>query len=387
MLKNLYLHLSFSEFLRNISIAIMTPLISFVSINLLRQGEIYLGVCNGILSLGYLVFSYTSGRLSDRYDKKKILQIVTFLFVFSLVGLYLSYQFEFQLYYFFLIFLGIISFGNVLYENCMNGYIKIKYDNAVLLQINSILKIAFAIASFISPFIFVWVINKFGFQFSLILLIFFYIIIFCIITFMFEDTSNTKNSKYLKTTNFLKNINYVLKNKLLMTILVSTVLINLSFSILDTLLPIHVIKNLDFSNEEMLTMWSFVGIGQFLGSIVCLLLKKQNRNIYLIIGLTIPCIILLNYKINYLVLVLILICINCSRSIGSIIRLSSQQKNIKNENVGTILGVMTTITYGVNLFGSLISGYVCEYFGINIAIIISVIFLLSSNIFMYKLKD
>lgn len=387
MLKNLYLHLSFSEFLRNISIAIMTPLISFVSINLLRQGEIYLGVCNGILSLGYLVFSYTSGRLSDRYDKKKILQIVTFLFVFSLVGLYLSYQFEFQLYYFFLIFLGIISFGNVLYENCMNGYIKIKYDNAVLLQINSILKIAFAIASFISPFIFVWVINKFGFQFSLILLIFFYIIIFCIITFMFEDTSNTKNSKYLKTTNFLKNINYVLKNKLLITILVSTVLINLSFSILDTLLPIHVIKNLDFSNEEMLTMWSFVGIGQFLGSIVCLLLKKQNRNIYLIIGLTIPCIILLNYKINYLVLVLILICINCSRSIGSIIRLSSQQKNIKNENVGTILGVMTTITYGVNLFGSLISGYVCEYFGINIAIIISVIFLLSSNIFMYKLKD
>lgn len=387
MLKKIYFDLSICELLRNINISIMTPLISFVCINLLRQGEIYLGVCNAILSLGYLVFSYVSGRLSDKYNKKKILQVVTLLFILFLIGLCLSYRFDFQLYYFFLMFLGVISFGNVLYENSMNGYIKIKYDNSVLLQINSLLKIAFAIASFISPFMFVWVTNNFGFQYSLVLLIMFYMIIFCIISLMFEDVNNAKNSKSIEKISFIKSINYVLKNKLLIIILMSTILINLSFSILDTLLPIHVINNLQFSNDEMLTMWSFVGVGQFIGSIMCLLLKKKNRNIYLIIIMTIPCIVLLDYNINYFMLVLILIFINCSRSIGAIIRLSLQQKNIKNENIGTILGIISTLTYGVNLIGSLTSGYVCEYFGINIAIIISVTLLLGSNIFIYKLKD
>lgn len=377
------------EMFRNINISILTPLITYIAINLLKENNAYIGVCNSILSIGYLLFSYTSGRLTDLYNKKMVILFSALTTFVALIVFYFSSEVTSDIKYIWLFVLLVFSFSNTSFDIALSGYVSDSFNSKNLMQINSLTITAFSIASIVGPIIFTYAILNHSFKVALLMILLLSLIVVVIVS-LFNDHSHYKASKISKKASLIKSLTVIKSNRSLRNIVFSTVLTNLSFSILYTALPIYMVKSIFFSQSQVLSIWSFVGVGQLVGSILCVMINRKNdfnKSINLAILFSLPLLILMSKNVNYFVLALIIVSTNVSRSIGAIARKSIQQLVIDKKVIGTIMGTISTLTLGVNTVGYLIGGFLSDSIGFFLSEVISIVVLFIANTILVNLKN
>ena len=85
-------------------------------------------------------------------------------------------------------------------------------------------------------------------------------------------------------------------------------------------------------------------------------------------------------------MILLMIMINISRSIGAIVRKSLQLTIIDEKLIGRVTGFISTISLGVNAISPVIGGWLSEFVGIHIALFFVITIFIIASFMMILLR-
>ena len=208
-----------------------------------------------------------------------------------------------------------------------------------------------------------------------------------IISLLLPSNNKPKEVSNDKTKNNIGALKILFSSKALIIIILSTVLINLAFSIMNVIIVPYLIS-IGTQEYIAITYGSFFSIGSIAASLYLRKYKINDLSRFCIYSIIFPIIIFffsILFK-NYMIVFGGLILIALSRTFGATIRTTLQQQNIPEASMGTVIGVCTTITWGINPIGSIIAGTSSNYISSINLMLISGFLLFIGSILMVFLK-
>lgn len=384
--------ISIIDILRQISSSGVYPLIYIVCIDTLKRNDIEFGLANSLMSIGYLIFSYLCGFIGDNFPIKKTLLLSLLLSFFSLCAIPFGSILNVDYYFLFLISLFIISFSDTLFQTLLNSRLPELVNKNNLTFGNSVLQLTSALGTFLGPIV-VSISFRFG-KVELAALVLAGInglnIIVAMKLFVFGFLGNETKSDGKKRSGFnlFNSLVYIIKKPELIFIIMSTMLINFSFSLISIVQILHMVRIWNIADTRALTIYSYSSIGAIIGSIFAPLLVKRSYKVAVVCGIVMPSLLiifLLLPNLNFLLVAGIFIMLTFSRNVGAVIRMTIQQLTIDQTIRGVITGMMMTITWGINPLGNVISGILSQKFGTTFVLWIAASCFLFASVLMLVL--
>lgn len=366
--------------LRQINIAGLSPLVYIICINVLSKDDASLGLVSSLTSIGYLLFSYLCGYIGDHLSVKKSFLLSLLISTLSFCSLLFLAFLQFDYYYMFLIALILISFSDTLFQTSFNSRLPELVNKSSLAVGNSILQLTTSIGGLLGPVVIAVSYSKGDLQLIMLVLLLLNFLnmikVWRIIPVAngIRDHNEYDKDKTNETLSFVKSVEYILNNQELVYILITTLLINLSFSLIQVVQILHMVRVWNIPEVFALTINSYAGLGAVLGSVFAPLLARKSYKIAVIIGVVLPscmAVFLLLPSMNFWFVCLIFILLRFSRSIGAIMRVTIQQIMIDKKIIGAVTGTMMTITWGINPLGNILSGYLSQYMGTGFVLFIA----------------
>lgn len=290
------------------------------------------------------------------------------------------------------IVLLLISLAMTLYQITLITYLPEIVNSADLSLTNSALKITTALAGVVAPLVFSVMFERKGIWTVLLVMIVVNIISIYIVVIFFPASKSTLVKRNEITRNKKRiavSIRYLFEKKELLKIVSSTALINFSFAMMNTILIVFMTRDLKIEQSMAVTIGAFASIGAFLAPLITPSLMKRGGTFILIIGVIIPALPILGLgvlKLNFFTVCVILVFVTMSRNVGAIIRTTIQQTSIDEVIRGSVVGLMITITWGMNPLGQVVAGFISDLYGARSVIWIVIVLILLSNVLMYSLK-
>lgn len=365
-----------------ISAYIASSIPQLIFLNSLELGVDKVGIAMAIYTSSALLFASLLGKISDKISTKIILTTSNIINIIILI-LYLLSQNEFVFY----IMLLVLSSINLLIQINSWVFIAKEFDgeNSVV-KYNSTMSLYMTLAMIISPLINSFIV-KYHNKYMIFTLLITLSIFGFIISLLLPSNNKPKEVSNDKTKNNIGALKILFSSKALIIIILSTVLINLAFSIMNVIIVPYLIS-IGTQEYIAITYGSFFSIGSIAASLYLRKYKINDLSRFCIYSIIFPIIIFffsILFK-NYMIVFGGLILIALSRTFGATIRTTLQQQNIPEASMGTVIGVCTTITWGINPIGSIIAGTSSNYISSINLMLISGFLLFIGSILMVFLK-
>lgn len=363
-----------------ISAYISSSVPQLIFLNSLELGVDKVGFAMAIYTSTALLFASLLGKITDKISNKLIL-INSNIINITILLLYLLSKNEFVFY----IMLLVLSSINLLIQINSWVFIAKEFDNkSSVVKYNSTMSLYMTLAMIIAPLINSFIV-KYHNKYMIIILLIILSIFGFIISLSLPSYNKLKESFSDNSQNNTGALKILFSSKPLIIIILSTILINLAFSIMNVIIVPYLIS-IGTQEYIAITYSSFFNIGSISASLYLGKYKINNLSKFCIYFIIMPIIVFFFSIIskNYMIVFVSLVLIALSRTLGATIRTSIQQKNIPESDIGHVIGVCTTITWGINPIGSIIAGASSNYMSsINLILISCFILFLGSTLMIF----
>lgn len=375
-----------------INSSILSPLIYIICIHMLHKSDSDLGLVHFLTTIGYLLFSYMCGRISDWLKVRRTILLSVLISCAGCILIYGSMVMKMDGYYVFLLAMLVSGFSNTLFQTTFNSRLPEILDRKDLALGNSVLQLTNSLGAFLGP-IFVSLCYALGKTDWIIMIMLVINLMNLILVFYSMPSGNVGNASVAGKESrsefgFLQAVTYIFHKRGLVYILISTLLINFAFALIQVIQILHMVRVWEISEAVALTITSYTSIASVLGSLLAPLLMRKSHSIVIIWGILLPgfaAVFLLLPHMNFLSACVILMCLWISRSIGAVIRITMQQSLIDRSVIGSVTGAMMTITWGINPLGNVVSGYLSQSLGSVTVMVAAVVCLLAAAVCMIGL--
>ncbi|MBW9159469.1 MFS transporter [Clostridium tagluense] len=366
-----------------ISAYIASSIPQLIFLNTLELGVDKVGIAMAIYTSPALLFASLLGKISDKISTKLILITSNIINIIILL-LYLLSQKELVFY----IMLLVLSSINLLIQ--INSWVFIAKefdDESSVVKYNSTMSLYMTLAMIISPLINSFIV-KYNNKYMIFTLLITLSIFSFIISFLLPIRNESKEVFNDESKNNIGALKILFSSKALIIVILSTILINLAFSIINIIIVPYLIS-IGTQEYIAITYGSFFSIGSIAASLYLREYKINDFSRFCIYSIVMPIVIFffsILFK-NYMIVFVGLILIALSRTFGATIRTTIQQQNIPEASMGTVIGVCTTITWGINPIGSIIAGTSSNYISAIKLILIACFLLFLGSILMIFLRN
>jgi MFS family permease len=358
---------------------------SYISVSIPQL--IFLNNLTDINNIGFAMGVYTStalflasilGKIVDKFSSKVILIVsngITILVLFA----YLIYPQNIIFY----IMIFVLSSINLLIQINIWSFVAKEIDKEYITKYNSTTSLATTVTMIISPIINSVIIKSYN-QYTIIILSIILSVLVFLMGFTLPSFKNSEDEN--SSTKQVGVIRILFSSKILILIMICTILINLSFSIINVVMVPYLVS-IGTESYIAITYASYFSIGAIIGSLYLKKYKIKNMYKFCLQFIVIPVIvyIILTLFNNYILIFIGGALISLARTFGATIRTTLQQENIPVTHMGSVLGLCTTITWGVNPIGSIATGFLSNFINSNELMIISYVIMLIGSLLMLKI--
>ncbi len=379
---------------------ITTLAVSTLAINKFDATADMVGFLKTVETLPYLFFGFLTGAIVDRFDPVKIMIGSNIICFFSILSIPIVYQYEILDMKFLYIVMTIMGTFTVFYTISGMSYIPLILNKNHLPNGNSKTSISKSGTKMFGPVFAGWLIGLI----SAIVTILFNAVNYLISCFLLlrlkrkpVKNNNSINFKII-TSEIIEGLKFVFTDPILRSLAIVTSLINLGYSMMNSVLLIFAYNKLHFSPAEIGFVLAISGMGLFVGASIAKKVSKKIgfgkclflTNLLLGLALSIIPVCLLFSPIYILTIILFLIAI--IMSIFDINQLTLRQLITLSEMQGRMNANMRTIIWGTVPIGSLLGGIIAVNLGyINTFIISGLTVMLGAILLficpVYKIKE
>lgn len=252
---NYFLIIFLIVFIDLMGFGIILPLLPFIA-EKYQANSFVIGLISATYSFFQIISAPILGILSDRFGRKKLLMI-------SQIGTFLGFLILFFANSIPLIFISRIidgiTGGNI---SIAQAYISDITDKKNRARGMGLIGAAFGLGFIFGPII-GGILSKISFSAPALAALLVSLLTIILTFFLLEETiklnKKTQNQRYLKKS-LIKEINKIFKNKNLMIIFLTFFIVNLSFSLYQTMISLYSEKKFNFGPSENGIILSYIGI-------------------------------------------------------------------------------------------------------------------------------
>jgi MFS family permease len=375
--------------------------LSTLAINKFGATADKIGFLKTVQTLPYLFFGFLTGAIVDRFDPVKIMVVSNIICFFSILSIPIAYQCEILNMNFLYIVMAILGTFTVFYTTSGMSYIPMILNKNHLANGNSKTSLSKSGTKIFGPVFAGWLIEFISTIGSIFVNAVSYLIsFFLLLRIKRKPVNNNNNNINFKKiiSEIIEGLKFVFTDPILRFLAIVTSLINLGYSMMNSILLIFAYNKLHFSPKEIGFVLAISSMGLFVGASIA---KKVSKKIglgkclfltNLILGLALSIIPVCLLISPIYILTLILFLIAFITPIFDINQLTLRQLITPVEIQGRMNANMRTIIWGTIPIGSFLGGIIAVNLGYINTFIISGLTVMSGSLLLficpvYKIKD
>lgn len=339
-----------------------------------ENSKMHLGLLMAVNFVPIVLFGPFMGTLVDRSDKRKMMLLADafrMIFVFSLAIIMFTGNLNLFILYG-LCFL-ISMFGPLFESSVASSLLRLtskeKLSSAAALD-SSVMQISNVFGSALGSIFIAFIGIAGAFFFDSIT----YLISFIFIYFVSANLKPTENSNSHYWEEFKEGINYILKSKPLLSLMLTFAAFNFFVGPIFIIIPMIVKFTLNESVTWLAIFETFFAFGSCAVAIG-MSFKKEYRNTYILFFFSLLLMGLsflgLYFTGNKYLIVILLLSAGCALGMGNALAITLFQGAVREEMKGRFFSVLTTVAYAVLPLTFMLNGFLAQSISIKFSIMIN----------------
>lgn len=349
------------------------------------DSPIYLGIVVALQFLPMLIFGVFAGHFLDKYSKYKTLQYLQILQVLSplllCIWIYMGHVNIWTLIVASGLF-GIIRVFDATLRHSLLSYIvaKDQVKNAYSLYASAS-NIARVLGPLLGGLMLIWVSTFWIFLFTCIMYMFVIVLYSQMNTTAFVIHKDNKNTD----SNLLDSLNYIYRNETMRDLVFIGLFLGIFFWSFTTYFPIMVKTIFNNGALSFAALMTSYALGSLFGNLYSASHKDMSYKHLKKILIAFSIIsILFAFSTYYAITIVLTLVSGFFVAQLNVITQSLVRINSEDKYLGTVMSMWLVITVGTTALGSIYYGYMSDWFGVQIALLIPVLLLLAFSLFYFK---